>query len=188
MADDTNDVRPRTLDSAEFIEMYDRCYRPVFAYVARRLGPDAAEEITSQTFAEAWASRNRYDPDRGSPIVWCLGIATNLIKKHNRAEVKQLRIYAATGFDPLEPGGSGDGLAERAAARDDLRAVASALAGMDRVTRDVVYLWAAADLSYEEIADTLSIRIGTVRSKLSRARQKLNVVAGNREVIEGSAE
>jgi len=174
MADDKHISGSSALDGDAFIALYDRHHRSVFAYIARRHGSDAAEELTAQTFTEAWASRHRYDPDRGTPIVWCLGIATNLMRKHERAEVKNLRILASTGVDPVDPMDEA-ALVARVAARDDLRSIAAVLADMDRTTRDAIYLWAAADLSYEEIAATLSIRIGTVRSKLSRARQKLSM-------------
>jgi RNA polymerase sigma-70 factor (ECF subfamily) len=159
------ETRPGLLDAFE--SSHDR----LFGYVERRVGPDAAEDLVAEAFAVAcdrWAS---YDPARGSVTAWLFGIATNLLRRQRRDERRQWRAYGRTGVDPLasaEPA-----VDERLDAAASARALAGALASMKAGDRDVLLLYAWADLSYEEIAAALRIPIGTVRSRLNRARRRL---------------
>jgi RNA polymerase sigma-70 factor (ECF subfamily) len=107
---------------------------------------------------------------------WLYGIATNLLRRSRRQELRGYRALAASGRDPLHSG-IVEGVAERAAERVDAdrlsRPLAAALAGMPARERDVLLLFAWANLGYAEIAQALDIPVGTVRSRLSRARARL---------------
>lgn len=166
---ETGNPTPLTADA--FTAAYDRHVDMVFRYLSRRLGPDVGEELTAQTFAEAWAGRATYDPDRGSVLPWLMGIATNLVRRHFRSETRQLRAYAATGQDPVS---TFDEVAvlDRLEAADRARTVAEVLSELSAIDRDVLYLYSALG-SYQQIADALDLPIGTVRSRLSRARRHL---------------
>jgi RNA polymerase sigma-70 factor (ECF subfamily) len=101
-----------------------------------------------------------------------LGIATNLVRHHRRAEVRRLRAY-----ERLEVAQAEDLEEDAVAARADAAAagpwIACALARIPDADRDALLLLAWADLTYAEIAIALEIPIGTVRSRIHRARQRL---------------
>ena len=140
------------------------------AYFARRLGASAAEELAAETFAIAHRRWGDLDPARPARP-WLYGIASNLLKHHWRSERRMLRAYARTGLDPVL---AEDSVApERFDARAARPALAEALAGLRRHERDVLLLSAWAELSDVEIADSLGLPLGTVKSRLSRARQQM---------------
>jgi len=157
-------------------ETFERLYRdhvaPVFGYLARRVGPDLAEDLTAQTFVEAWAGRERFDPRKGAGVAWLFGIAVNQLRRHRRREAYQLTAFARTGVDPALPFDEA-GVVHRVAAERSTRALAEALAGLSDVDRDVLTLAAWAGLSYAEISEVLDVPEGTVKSRLSRARSRL---------------
>lgn len=154
--------------------LFERYGRPLHRYCASRVGQTAAEDVVADTFLVAHEQWHRYDPSAGSASSWLFGIATNLLRRHRRAEVRALRALARTGVDPMVE----EGPAERAAARADAtaltRRIASALASLPRRQREVLLLFAVAELEYAEIATALDIPIGTVRSALHRARSKVH--------------
>lgn len=165
-------------DAADtFRDLYLGSVDAVFAYLSRRVGADLAEELTAQTFCEAWAGRARFDEDQGSFRSWVLGIATHLAARHWRTESRRLRAFARHGGTHVGADAT-DAVADQVDAQDMLPALAEALARLRADERSIVLLWAAEDLSYAEIADALSIPIGTVRSRLSRARRRLAAATG----------
>src|ERR1700678_144392 len=144
-------------------------------YVARRLGPDVAEDIVAETFLLAYRQRDKYDPSRADARPWLYGISTNLIGRHRRSEIRLYRALARTGTDPVtEP--FTDRVDERVSADMASRGLAAALARLSADSRDTLLLAAWSDLSYEEIALALGVPVGTVRSRLSRARSKLRTI------------
>ncbi|MEV5902313.1 sigma factor, partial [Streptomyces sp. NPDC052127] len=84
-----------------FGELYHRHAAVIHRYAARRLGEDAAEDITAETFLAAFRARGRYDVSRADARPWLYGIAANLIGKQRRTEVRALRALARTGRDPV---------------------------------------------------------------------------------------
>lgn len=161
------------LTARTFEQLYVLHSGKVFGYAARRVGPDLAEEITAQVFAEAWASRERFDVDRGTPVVWLLGIATNLLRRYRRTEMVQLRAFARTGVDSPARTSDEAVVVERMTATVGWAAVAQALADMPDVDREILTLAGWAGLSYDDIAAVLDLSLGTVKSRLSRARGRL---------------
>ena len=99
-------------------------------YAARRLGPGPAEDIVAETFLAAFRQRDRYDVTRADARPWLYGIAGNLIRRHHRDEVRQLRALARTGRDPVAESFT-DRSDARLAADAARRAVAAALASLD---------------------------------------------------------
>ncbi|MFF7649902.1 RNA polymerase sigma factor [Streptomyces sp. NPDC007983] len=176
--DDDAAVVARSLEQPEtFATLYDRYAPDIHRYVARRLGDGAADDVTAETFLIAFRGRARYDQRRGTARPWLYGIAANLIGKHRRAEVRALRALARTGIDPVA-----ESWVERAdsrvAAEATRRPLAAALAGLSARDRHVLLLIAWADLSYQEVAEALSIPVGTVRSRLNRARRTVRSALG----------
>jgi RNA polymerase sigma factor (sigma-70 family) len=138
-------------------------FAPLHRYLARRVGEAAADELAAETFAVAFRRWDRLDPER--PVrPWLYGIAANLMRHHWRKERRMLRAYARTGVDPVsaedEPAGN-------------TRELAAALAVLRPDEREILLLTAWAALTDVEIADALGLPVGTVKSRLSRAREKL---------------
>jgi RNA polymerase sigma factor (sigma-70 family) len=173
-------VDPTALDSdvisaspAGFATIFDRHFDAVHAYLQRRIGPDIADELASQTFLVAFDGRARYDLAQPDARPWLFGIATNLLRRHHRAEQRQYRAYARSAMDPVLD--AFDGVEDRLDASEMRRRLLDALADVPSGELDALLLYAWADLSYPEIAIALEIPTGTVRSRLSRARGRLRV-------------
>jgi RNA polymerase sigma-70 factor (ECF subfamily) len=161
-----------SLEEPEFFAgVFDRYAPLLYRYAARRLGPDAAEDVVSETFLAAFQHRHRYDADRGDARPWLYGIASNVIGKRRRAEITRYQAYVRSGIHPAQVAGGfvEDGVTTLAV---NLPLVA-ALAALHARDRDVLLLVAWAELTYEEVAQALDIPVGTVRSRLNRARRKV---------------
>ena len=159
-------------DPARFEAIFDRHYDAIHRYLARRGGWQLAEDLTMTAFLKAFESRHRFLPSVDDARPWLYGIATNVFRRYARTERRRLRAYAES------PAPATDDLDESALAdRMDAGAVATALYGaladLPPRERDVLLLIAWADLSYEEVATALRIPVGTVRSRLHRARGRL---------------
>jgi RNA polymerase sigma factor (sigma-70 family) len=157
-------------DPRAFMPLVERHNRVLFGYLARRVGRDIAEDVTSETFTRAFAQRARFDTTRPDARPWLFGIALNLVRNQARSEVRQLRAYSRHGVhDRTED----DHVAtvDRLDAQDRSPELATALAALKSGDREVLSMFAWSDMSYEEIAEALDIPVGTVRSRLNRARR-----------------
>lgn len=173
MSSDRELIRHSLADPQAFEVIFDRHYSAIRRYVARRLSPAQADDLAAEAFCIAFDRRAHLVEQRPDcPVVaWLYGIATNLVRRRRRDERRQLRAYARAGADavPLEPTSD---LIAAVDARRAAPAVARALASLSADERDVLLLFALADLDYQGIADALQIPIGTVRSRLARARAR----------------
>jgi RNA polymerase sigma factor (sigma-70 family) len=177
--DDAALIERSWLDPEAFAGLYDRHAAPLHRYAARRLGVGAVDDIVADTFLDAFRKRHRYDRTVTDARPWLYGIAANLIGKHSRSEVRMLRAYARTGTDPvLAETDEADSRLASAAVRQDLAAALAALTSGDR---DVLLMIAWADLSYAEVATALGIPVGTVRSRLHRARARIRAALGGHD-------
>jgi RNA polymerase sigma-70 factor (ECF subfamily) len=171
----------------QFALLFDRYAAQLHRYAARRLGSSAADDIVAETFLAAFRRRDRYDLGRGCARPWLYGIATTLIARQRRGEVRLYRALARTGLDPLvEP--VDEQVVSRVAAQAQQRALAEALAQLAQGERDVLLLVAWGELSYEEAAQALTVPLGTVRSRLARARAKVRALLGEPTVTDTSKE
>jgi RNA polymerase sigma factor (sigma-70 family) len=156
-------VIERSLEQPQaFASIFDRHFDAVHGYARRRLGRALAEEIASETFIRAFDGRASFDRSRLDARPWLFGIAANLMRRHWRTERRRLHALGRLQAN----GGEETSTEERA----DLVAALDALPAKER---EALLLYALADLSYEEIADALDVPIGTVRSRLSRARDRI---------------
>ncbi len=146
-----------------FRVVFERHYDAIARYLARRLPVDIAADLASEVFARAFAARDRFDASQGEPVAFLHGIAANLIRRQRRKEERMLRAYARASADGSAP----------AADVEDTAAIATVLLDLRTEERDVLLLHAWADLDYEQIASALDIPVGTVRSRLSRGRERL---------------
>jgi RNA polymerase sigma factor (sigma-70 family) len=161
-----------------FAGLFDRYVQQIHHYVARRLGTDAADDIVAETFLAAFRRRHSYDTERALARPWLYGIATNLVARHRRSEQRYLRALHRTGVDPL-PEPMADTVADRVTAQMHERRMAKALGRLSPGDRDALLLAAWGGLSYEEMAQALDVPIGTVRSRLHRARKKMQAALGD---------
>ena len=177
-ADDATVIRLSRREPERFTVLFRRHAPHIQRYVVRRLGQDAADDIVAETFLLAFRQRDSYDPARSDARPWLYGIATNLIGRHRRAEIRLYRALARTGADPVtEP--FTDRVDDRVSADRAGRQLAAALARLSAELRDTILPAAWSDLSYEEIAAALGVPAGTVRSRLSRARSRLRQSLGD---------
>lgn len=175
--DDAALIRRSRRESGAFAALYDRHAEPIYRFAARRLGPDAAQDVLADTFLAAFRRRDAYDLGHADARPWLYGIAVNEIGKRRRSEVRMWRALARSGVDPVTDGEAAR-THERLLAIGARSQLASAIATLAAGDRDVLLLFAWADLSYEEIAVALQIPIGTVRSRLSRARRRMRAELG----------
>lgn len=160
-------------DPQRFALLFDRHARAVHRFVASRTRHGDVDDVLSETFLTAFRKRARYDRTFDDARPWLLGIATNVLRHHHRAEGRRLirmRRDAHRLEEEVDPAES------VAAAVDDaseIDRVALALARLDDRYRDALLLAASADLTYDEIARALGVPVGTVRSRLARGRRRL---------------
>ena len=172
------DVIRRSRQDPEHFAVLFRKYAPqIQRYVTRRLGAGAAEDVVAETFLAAFRLRESYDLARRDARPWLYGIATNLTGRHRRAEIRKYRALARTGRDPVtEP--FTDRVDAAASAARASRPLAAALARLPAAHRDALLLVAWSGLSYEQVAAALGVPVGTVRSRVHRARAKLRRALG----------
>ncbi|MCF6473195.1 RNA polymerase sigma factor [Nonomuraea sp. MG754425] len=164
---------PRSrLEPDRFAALFTRYGPELKRYVIRRLGVEPADDIVAETFAQALQHLDAYDTARGDERSWLYGIATNLIGQHRRREVALYRALSRTGVDSvMEP--FTEKVEQRVVAGSARQRLAGALAGLSRKHRDTLLLVWWADLTYEEAAQALGVPVGTVRSRINRARSAL---------------
>lgn len=158
------------MDVQAFDELFARHFGAIHRFIRRRLGKDLADDLAAETFAQAMAARGRYDGRPDGERAWLYGIAANLVRRHYRDEERLLRAYPRTGVDPITAEAP---RLERLDASLAAPRVAEALRRLPRHERDVLLLHAWADLSYDELAAALALPVGTVRSRLHRARARM---------------
>jgi len=179
----TTDTRTRVRagDPGAFAELFDTYARAVYNH-AFRLTADwsVAEDVMSATFLEAWRRHASVEAEGGSLRPWLLGIATNVARSHCRGN----RRYRAAAVAAAEAGAGAQRIpdhAEETAGRVDdrrrINATLTALGSLKRPEREVLVLCLWEGMEYADVARTLGIPLGTVRSRLSRARTKLRKLA-----------
>ncbi len=170
---DADAIRRSATEPDAFVAVFDRHFDAVHRYLHRRLGGDLADDLAAETFTRAFASRRSFVPHDAGALPWLYGIATNLVRRHRRTEERRLRAYARTGRDDAVLVDE-DAVVDRADAERLGAAIAGALAALPRDERDTLCLVAIAELTQEQAAAALGVPVGTVSSRLSRARARLH--------------
>lgn len=174
MSTDSEIIR-RSVDApSAFAELFERHARVIGAFAARRVGPDAADDVLSETMLVAFRRRRDFDLAWDSAKPWLLGIASRVIKKHRADEARQWRSFeASVSRGEHVSDGAIDAAGERTDASAAVRALAPRIAALPARDRETLLLYAWGDLTYDEIAVALGVPVGTVRSRLNRVRRKL---------------
>jgi RNA polymerase sigma factor (sigma-70 family) len=181
-ADDAAVIEGSWLEPERFAVLFDRHAPHIYRYLARRAGPQVADDLLAETFLAAFAKRDRYDLGHADARPWLYGIATSLVGQHRRDQVRQYRIAQAAAAEPAVPGHA-DRLAADVTAQAMRTLLDAALAALPASDRDVLLLIAWEQLTYQEVARALAIPMGTVQSRLHRARAKVRqVLAGTHAV------
>ena len=158
------------VDGASFALLFDRHFRTIHRFLCGRVGSQLAEDLSAETFAIAFRRRSAYDSSRLDALPWLYGIAINVMRGHRRSEERRLRADARAAADG---GTATDGVDPPL---DET--VASALLALSEQDRNLVLLFAWAGLSYDQLAEALGIPLGTVASRLNRARSRLRSSLG----------
>lgn len=157
-----------------FGELFERHALELHRFLSRRLG-DLADDLLGEVFAVAFERRASYQAQLSDARPWLFGIATNLVRRHHRAESTRYRALARVPVALVALDSSEEAVAsvDTAALRPRL---AQALAALKTADRDVLLLLAWGQLDQAEVAAALGVPLGTVRSRLHRARQQLRPI------------
>jgi RNA polymerase sigma-70 factor (ECF subfamily) len=167
-------------DSRSFEELFERHARRVYNYCFRCTADwTAAEDLTSSVFLEAWKKRRelRLSTAGESFLPWLLGVATNLIRNRGRRIERFGRAMKELWASETSHEDQSPDLVARAADEERMATLLAAIKRLPRAEQEVLALYAWADLTYGEIAEALEVPIGTVRSRLARARAHLRLDA-----------
>lgn len=175
--DGTAVERSRT-EPEHFAVLFDRHARELHRYVARRLDPSAADDLVSEAFLIAFRKRTQFDSARCDARPWLYGITTRLVAQHRRQEARKYRVLARGAVARVEDSHD-ERVTDRVAAEHAQRRLGKALGGLAQRDRDVLLLYGWQRLGYDEIAEALGIPVGTVRSRLNRARRTLRDTMGD---------
>ncbi|HEY3099568.1 MAG TPA: sigma-70 family RNA polymerase sigma factor [Methylomirabilota bacterium] len=166
------EVIGRSLSEPEaFGLIYDRHAATVLRFLGRRAGAEVAEGLVGELFRIAFERRKTFDASRASALPWLYGIGSNLLAKHRRGEARRLRASAriAAGREAA----AGHPRSGALDARLLFPKVADAVEALPDGERAALLLFAWENLSYQSVAEALELPIGTVRSRLNRARAHL---------------
>ncbi|MFF3816177.1 RNA polymerase sigma factor [Streptomyces bluensis] len=173
-------ARIRAGDREAFAEIYEEYARTVYNHAFRLTGDwSTAEEVMADTFLDAWRTREQLEPDGGSLKPWLLGMATNKSRNANRGLGRRLAFLARRPASDRVA----DFAEESAGRLDDARRLAAVRQVYDRLRRgerEVLALCVWSGLDYAQAAQALGVPVGTVRSRLSRARARLRKLTDQR--------
>lgn len=172
MSTDSDLIAASAGDPDAFGLLFDRHAVRLHRYLARRSDWSTAQDLVGETFVVAFENRSRFDGRREDALPWLFGIATNLLRRHQRSEVRRQRASARVGPEEIAPDHV-TRVDDQLAAQRSFALIEHALAQMSAADRDTVLLFAWAELSYEQIAEATAVPVGTVRSRLNRARRRL---------------
>jgi RNA polymerase sigma factor (sigma-70 family) len=152
-------------DPALFGALYDRHGVAVRRYVVRRVGIYDGEDLAAEVFVRAFRSRSKYRAERDSALPWLLGMANRVISEHRRIERRRLATMERLLAEDRELASTpGVGLTFE---------VVHALRRLPAAYRDTLLLLVWGELSRDEVAAALGVSVGTVNSRIARARKRL---------------
>jgi RNA polymerase sigma factor (sigma-70 family) len=183
-------ARARGGDPEAFGEVFDQHRDRVFGQALRltRSAHDA-EDVTALVFLEAWRRRSDVRVVDGSVIAWLL-VTTNFVCNNTARSLRRHRAAMASLPQPEPNPDFSREVDARLDAEPRSRAARAAFAGLSKRDQDVVTLCVIEQLTATQAAVLLGIPAGTVKSRLSRAKQKLadllSEFAGSETTIEGA--
>ena len=160
-------------DPGALATLFDRYGDRIYNHCFRHLADwTEAEDATSSVFLELWRHRRRVQLHDGSALPWLYGVATNVCRNAARSRRRYRRAVAGLPQPASEPDHA-ERVTDRLGSEARMRAVLDQVEALPAREREVLGLVAWAGLSYEQAAAALDVPVGTVRSRLSRARSRL---------------
>lgn len=157
-------------DEGGFVSLYRKYQAPVYRFSLRASGSrQVAEEVTQEVFLALFRGPSKYESDRGPLLLYLFGIARNMVWKSARRD----RLYADFDDDRELPASFVPDLANELARKQQVAGVRRAVLSLPRKYREVIVLCFLQELSYEEAAAVVGSSIGTVRSRVHRAKRLL---------------
>lgn len=163
-------------DRAALAALFEQYANRIYQHCFRRLGSYAdAEDAVSMVFLTVWRKRLRVQLHEGSAAPWLYGTATNVCRNLDRGRRRHLRAVAKIGsLDGSHEPDPADRVTDAVADEQRMREVLAQIRTLSKGEQDVLALVAWSGLSYADTAAALDIPIGTVRSRLARARARLS--------------
>jgi RNA polymerase sigma factor (sigma-70 family) len=181
---DAQALRESVVEPSLFALLYERHLGVIARYITRRVGGEIAEDLVAEVFLRAFRGRARYRDEHTTALPWLLGIASNLIADHRKAEHRRLAaLQQLASTTPVSSEPNVSALAPELV-RELLR--------LPAVDRDALLLVIWGELTYAEAATALRVPIGTIRSRIARARQRLGHAVGHpatceEQIVKGEA-
>lgn len=171
---DGESMRRSLTDPQIFRDVYQRHFRPIHAYCVTRVGLVYAEDVAQQVFLVAFVHRDEFEFDRADARPWLCGIARHLFSRHFRVRrrLEQLTIQVGPPRPITASAGEIIGRVDAQRLREPLT---EALRDLPAAQRETLVLYAVEGLTHREIAVSLDIKVGTVKSRLSRAKAHIRV-------------
>lgn len=163
-------------DPEAFGEIVTRHQTAIFRFAARRAGRRDAADLTAEIFARAFASRRKFDHRRTSALPWLYGIASHVVVDHLRRADVRSRINVSAWPDDLDPFDRVLDAVAAEAARSRIVEALSQLTPQDRETLLIVVL---GDLTGSEAAEALGVPVGTIKSRIARAKSQMRSLLGS---------
>jgi RNA polymerase sigma-70 factor (ECF subfamily) len=161
-------------DADAFAALYDRHAPGIAQWLRRRTDPETAAELLAETWAEAWACRSRFRPDRGTAKAWLYAIARHELLHFYRSHQVEQRARRRLGLSVPsahdDPGAASDARIDAQARRAELEEL---LAGLAPALREAVVLRAVDQLDHREIAARTGCSPQAARLRVSRGLRAL---------------
>lgn len=172
---DNEIVRQSLDDPHSFAILFDRHYVAIHAYFSRRVPNNYAEDLAAEVFRVAFERRHSFDVALGDVRGWLFGISRNLRSRQARDDDRQGRAVTKLRNSRCIDDFS-DQVDDRIDASNTHARVVDRLDQLSEPDREALILYAVDQLSYAEVALAMDTPIGTVRSRISRARSHLQPV------------
>jgi RNA polymerase sigma-70 factor, ECF subfamily len=163
--------RARRGDEAAFAQLFARHQRSIYRYAAHMCGRDAADDVVQETFLVVLRGMNAYDPERSPVAGYLFGIARHLVMKRTA----RTRAALADSLDeqPVDLCHDRESVLDELTRREAIAAVRGAVQSLPPVYREVIVLCELEGIDYATAAAVMQCPIGTIRSRLHRARALL---------------
>ena len=147
----------------DFEEVFNACYEPVYRYAARRVAPEAVQDVVSDTFLIGWRRRGEL---KGEPLPWLLGIARRVASTQRRGSARRDALHERLRAEParVQTGGERGGWDPQ---------LALALASLRERDREALMLVAWDGLDHRTAATVMGCSTGSLTVRLHRARRRL---------------
>ena len=160
-------------DRDAFEALFARHVTAVYNHCFRRTGSwSAAEDLVSIVFFKAWQQASRVRFAGASVLPWLLAVANNACRNHERSQRRHARLLSRIP-PPLPVADHAPDIDDRIDDERRMKNILEAMSTLSAADQDVLTMCDWAGLSYADVSTALGIPIGTVRSRLSRGRERL---------------